>query len=83
MSVRVVDASLVKDKTPQSDRFLKNTYQATIAPGLPPLIFTTDYINDSRMFPKNYVPNAEELLADRGFMVQPAIPPLPEMTMSL
>lgn len=47
MSVRVVDASLVKDKTPQSDRFLKNTYQATIAPGLPPLIFTTDYINDS------------------------------------
>lgn len=66
MSVRVVDASLVKDKTPQSDRFLKNTYQATIAPGLPPLIFTTDYINDSRMFPKNYVPNARGIISGQG-----------------
>ncbi|WP_368755259.1 S-type pyocin domain-containing protein [Klebsiella oxytoca] len=66
MSVRVVDAGLVKDKTPQSDRFLKNTYQATIAPGLPPLIFTTDYINDSRMFPKNYAPNASGIISGQG-----------------
>ena len=66
MSVRVVDAGLVKDKTPQADRFLKNTYQATIAPGLPPLIFTTDYINDSRMFPKNYAPNASGIISGQG-----------------
>nr|EKU5185003.1 hypothetical protein [Klebsiella oxytoca] len=66
MSVRVVDAGLVKDKTPQSGRFLKNTYQATIAPGLPPLIFTIDYINDSRLFPKNYVPNARGIISGQG-----------------
>lgn len=66
MSVRVVDAALVKDKTPQTDRFLKNTFQAIIAPGLPAVVFTTDNINNPRMFPSPYIPDVSGIINGQG-----------------
>ncbi|HHT0431187.1 TPA: S-type pyocin domain-containing protein [Raoultella ornithinolytica] len=66
MSVRVVDAAPVKDKTPQTDRFLKNTFQAIIAPGLPAVVFTTDNINNPRMFPSPYIPDVSGIINGQG-----------------
>lgn len=66
MTVPVVDAKPVKDKTPHTNRFLKGTWQAAVAPGLPPLNFVRNANKSTQGFPHGYKPNADGVVMAQG-----------------
>lgn len=66
MTVPVVDAKPVKDKTPNTNRFLKGTWQAAIAPGLPPLNFVRNTNKNTQGFPHGYKPNDDGVVMAQG-----------------
>lgn len=66
MTVPVVDAKPVKDRTPGADRFLKGTWQATVAPGLPNLVFTSNLLERPLGFPHGYKPNTDGIILEQG-----------------
>ncbi|MGX5089151.1 S-type pyocin domain-containing protein [Enterobacter sp. UPMP2052] len=62
----MVDAKPVKDKTPHTSRFLKGTWQAAIAPGLPPLNFVRNTNKNTQGFPHGYKPDTDGLVMAQG-----------------
>ncbi|WP_079972705.1 colicin-like bacteriocin tRNase domain-containing protein [Salmonella enterica] len=66
MTVPVVDAKPVKDMQPGSNRFLKKTYQASVAPGLPNMVFTTNLLERPLGFPHGYQPNTDGVILEQG-----------------
>lgn len=65
-SVPVVDAAPVKDKTPQTNRYVPDVWQAVIAPGLPAMIFATDRLHNTRLLPQPYGPDTSGMHVEIG-----------------
>lgn len=66
MTVPVVDAKPVKDKKLGSDSFLKKTWQASVAPGLPNMVFTSNLLERPLGFPHGYKPNTDGVILEQG-----------------
>lgn len=65
-SVPVVDAAPVKDKTPQTNRYVPGVWQAVVAPGLPAMIFVTDRLHNTRLLPQPYTPDTSGMQVETG-----------------